>query len=365
MKYLSFVLLIVSFVSAPTYGTTKSARGLADFTAISGSDPDFTGFLASDRFRRVPTTHSRHDYATHLEGAFEAYKASLTGGGGEAPATPTEIAAMKSNSLVAVRDALDQWLSYLAPKEDVASSFWNDILLNPLNRRVEMGEILTHHILEFVPTDHPPYSTTVRTALENLKKDVTEPEGYASRIADGDLTFTTIGGRITAIKELLPTPSAFGAMESHSTSRDIYDYLWAESMGSRTFSQGDLKKAISWANRRIGWLKKKIDDLSAEVVRLRGVLAAPRPVIKVTEAKQNTIDSLTSLGFVTTSLTATQSQAPLTLVDNLAIALSAEKRKAEKVDLIRAARNAWIAAPNDPAAVSAQSLLDVINPFLV
>jgi hypothetical protein len=238
------------------------------------SDTDYAGFKVSHYYTgTIAASHrSKSAYTTALTRQFHLYKLSLGGGGGEAPATTKEIDDMKLNAFIAVTAALDQLKSYLEPKADVASSFWNDILLNPANGRVEMDKVLTH-ILEFVPTD-PGYGATVRTALENFRKDVTRALGAPNPIADGDLTFTTIGGRITAIKALLPAPSAFRAMGSPSTSRDIYANLHDQIITPRTFSLADLKQSIAWANRRIGWLEQRISQLSLEVERLRTELVS-------------------------------------------------------------------------------------------
>lgn len=295
-----FFLLAIFSSSLICQAASRSLRhALEAFDTEYATDPSYTGFKVSPHYTTATASHpSKHAYIGALTRQFHLYKLSLGGGGGEAPATPTEIAAMKSNALVAVRDAIDQWLSYLEPKTGVASSFWNDILLNPANRRGEMGEVLTD-ILEFVPTDHPPYSTTVRTALENLKKDVTEPEGYATRIANADLTFSTIQARIDTVKDSLPT--TFTDMGTSSTSRGVYDALHRVLITPRTFSLADLEQSIAWARQRIDWLEGRITYLSSEVARLGGGLPilSPPPEVVLTGTPAGAV--LASLGIATAS----------------------------------------------------------------
>lgn len=310
----------MSFVSAPTYGTTKSARGLADFTAISGSDPDFVGFLASPYFRRVPTTHSRHYYATHLEAAFETYKVSLTGGGGEAAATTKEIEDMKLNAFNGIRDALDQWKSYLEPKEGVDCTLW---IASADNKRAVIGSILDL-MLEFVPTANEYYSNAIRTNLQNLKKDVARSGGAPHPIADGDLTFATISARITAAKDTLPALLAFKPMGSNSTSRDAYSALADKLITPRTFGLGDMKVSIAWARQRIDWLKKKIEDLSAEIVTLRGSLAS-----NIVTINDTTVPSRGALS--TAGVNLGTGGPALILINQLASAFLAERAKVDGV----------------------------------
>ncbi len=321
-----FCLLFILSSPLTCHASGYSSHVLEAFDRDYRSDTDYAGFKVSPYYTDtiVASHRSKSAYTTALTRQFHLYKLSLGGGGGEAAATPTEIEDMRLNAFEAVKNAFDQWNSYLEPKGGVGCILWS---ANPGNKRFEIERILAS-ILDFVPTASEHYSDTVRTALENFRKDVTRALGAPNPIADGDLTFTTIGGRITAIKALLPAPSAFRAMGSPSTSRDIYAHLWAESMRSRTFSQGDLKKAISWAKRRIGWLEQRISQLSLEVERLRTEL-----VSNIVTINDTTVPDRVTLS--TAGVTITTGPA-LHTINLLASAFLAERAKIDGiVDAIR------------------------------
>ena len=347
-KNIFFLLLILSS-SLTCHAASRSLRhALEAFDGEYSGDTHYTAFKGSPYYTTaIAPRSSKAAYTAALTKQLHLYKLSLGGGGGEAAATPTEIEDMKLNAFNGIRDALDQWKSYLEPKEGVDCTLW---IASAGNKRTVIGSILGL-ILEFVPTAIEYYSNAIRTNLQNLEKDVASSGGAPHPILDGDLTFATISARIIAVKGLLPAFLAFKPMGSRSTSRDIYTALAEKLITPRTFSLGDMQFSITWAKQRIDWLEERIQRLSAEILTLRASLATPFiDVALVTDR-----DALATAGVNIVSGPA------LAIINQLASAFLAERAK---VDGIKTARDSWLAAPHDPSTAAAQGLLDVINPSL-